>query len=146
MHRFRLFADYFQFYLIDNDSEDDASDIWSEFALKCKLALASRLIAIGTLRNVEVDVEVEVLATEPEIDLADWDHAARGYFTNSSGLCAVLGCTDYLPDAKRIHLTKGDYAVLSCAKGWIPSRMSRMRRMIYIELSYGHRTAKIIIY
>ncbi|HFQ5086949.1 TPA: hypothetical protein ACGUVT_004582, partial [Vibrio vulnificus] len=42
---------------------------------------------------------------------------SKGYFTVKSGVCSVLGCTDYLPDAARIYIKSGDYAVLSLAKG-----------------------------
>ncbi len=34
-----------------------------------------------------------------------------------SGSCAVFGCTDYLPDAAKIEILPGEYAVLSLAKG-----------------------------
>ena len=115
--KFNLFADYFQLYLMDDDASDDTSEIWTEKALDLKLAIAKNTLAIGTFRNVDVNFEIEVLNNEPELALVDWDHISKGHFSISSGKCAVFGCTDYLPDAERITLPNGDYAVYSLAKG-----------------------------
>ena len=117
IHQFELFADYFQLYLMDDSANDDTSEIWSDSALEAKLAVSSNTLAVGTFRNVDVNVEVEVLEKEPSIDLEGWDHASIGYIDLPTGRCAVFGCTDYLPDAKRIELPKGSYAALSLAKG-----------------------------
>ena len=117
IHQFELFADYFHLYLMDDSANDDTSEIWSDSALEAKLAVSSNTLAVGTFRNVDVNVEVEVLEKEPSIDLEGWDHASIGYIDLPTGRCAVFGCTDYLPDAKRIELPKGSYAALSLAKG-----------------------------
>ncbi|NMQ18248.1 hypothetical protein E4P82_02975 [Candidatus Competibacter phosphatis] len=117
IHQFELFADYFQLYLMDDSANDDTSEIWSDSALEAKLAVSSNTLAVGTFRNVDVNVEVEVLEKEPSIDLEGWDHASIGYIDLPTGRCAVFGCTDYLSDAKRIELPKGSYAALSLAKG-----------------------------
>lgn len=117
IYQFRLFADYFQLYLMDEIAEDDTSEIWTAEALDAMLAVSENTLAIGTLRNVHVNFEVEVLQEKPKINLDSWDHASLGYVSFPSGKCAVFGCTDYLPDAKRIELPKGSYAALSLAKG-----------------------------
>lgn len=117
IHQFELFADYFHLYLMDDSANDDTSEIWSDSALEAKLAVSSNTLAVGTFRNVDVNVEVEVLEKEPSIDLEGWDHASIGYIDLPTGRCAVFGCTDYLSDAKRIELPKGSYAALSLAKG-----------------------------
>jgi len=117
VHQFRLFADYFQLYLMDEAAEDDTSEIWTDEALDAKLAVSENTLTIGTFRNVDVDFEVEVLEEEPELNLEKWDHASIGYVDFPSGKCAVFGCTDYLPDAKRIELPNGQYAALSLARG-----------------------------
>lgn len=117
VHQFELFADYFQLYLMDENAEDDTSEIWTDQALDAKLAVSENTLAIGTFRNVDVNFSVEIVAHEPTINLEDWDHASLGHVNFPSGKCAVFGCTDYLPDAKRIELPKGQYAALSLAKG-----------------------------
>lgn len=102
---------------MDDSANDDTSEIWSDSALEAKLAVSSNTLAVGTFRNVDVNVEVEVLEKEPSIDLEGWDHASIGYIDLPTGRCAVFGCTDYLSDAKRIELPKSSYAALSLAKG-----------------------------
>lgn len=116
-HKFELFADYFQVYLMDIEANDDTSEIWTEEALHLKLGILPNTLAIGTFRNVDVPFEVEIRENEPEINLKEWDHASKGHFTSKSGRCAVFGCTDYLPDAAKIEINPGKYAVLSLAKG-----------------------------
>lgn len=117
IHQFDIFADYFQLYLMDDGADDDMSEIWTDKALDLKLAVAKNTVAVGTYRNVDVNFELEVLESEPQVDLNEWDHASLGFVSFPSGRCAVYGCTDYLPDAKRIGLPKGNYALLSLAKG-----------------------------
>ena len=116
-HRFELFADYFQIYLMDIDSDDDTSEIWTEEALNLKLGILPNTLAVGTFRNVDVIIEIEICESEPELNLEEWDHASKGYFTSKSGQCSVFGCTDYLPDAAKIEISPGKYAALSLAKG-----------------------------
>lgn len=116
-HKFNLYADYFQVYLMDDEANDDASEIWTEQALDLKLGIAKNTLAIGTFRNVDVDFEVEIVEKKPQLNLAEWDNVSQGYLTISSGKCAIFGCTDYLPDAARITLPSGDYAAFSMAKG-----------------------------
>lgn len=116
-YKLELFADYFQVYLMDTEADDDTSEIWTDEALDLKLGILPNTLAVGTFRNVDVPVEVEIYDSEPDIDLEEWDHASTGYFTIKSGSCAVFGCTDYLPDAAKIEISLGKYAVLSLAKG-----------------------------
>tara|TARA_R110002049_G_scaffold308955_1_gene515167 strand:- start:52 stop:528 length:477 start_codon:yes stop_codon:yes gene_type:complete len=117
MHKqqFRLFADYFQLYLMDDSSEDDTSEIWTEEALERRLGIGGSTLALGTLRNVDVNLIVEVLPEAPSVDEDEWDHIVTGYISVSSGSLAVFGCTDYLPDAYRIPVEPGEYdAVYRC--------------------------------
>ena len=117
IHQFDIFADYFQLYLMDDEADDDTSEIWTDEALDIKLAIAKNTVAVGTYRNIDVKFELEVLESEPKVDLNEWDHASLGFVSFPSGKCVVYGCTDYLPDATRIELPKGYYALLSLAKG-----------------------------
>lgn len=117
LYKFELFADYFQFYLMDVKSNDDTSVIWSREAHDNKLGILKNTLAIGTFRNVDVNVEIELCENEPIVNLEEWDQAAVGFFEIISGECAVFGCTDYLPEAKTIKLKPGNYSALSLAKG-----------------------------
>ncbi|MBL8523965.1 MAG: hypothetical protein JNN20_09770 [Betaproteobacteria bacterium] len=117
MNRFTVFADYFQFVLMDEKSEDDFSAIWTDEALDRMLAVGSDAVCPGTLRNVDVRVEIEVLSAPPAVDLAKWDHAVEASLNVPSGKLVVMGCTDYLPAAKRIEVKPGNYQLLSLASG-----------------------------
>jgi hypothetical protein len=116
-YKFELFADYFQLYLMDAEADVDTSDVWTEDALAIKLGILPSTLAIGTFRNVDVPLEIEVHESEPKINLEEWDHASIGHLTVKSGKCAVFGCTDYLPDATKIEIIPGMYSVYSLAKG-----------------------------
>jgi hypothetical protein len=104
-----LLADYHQFYIQDEAADGDLSDAWDAAATARLLALAPGTIGIGTVRNVEVPVVIEIHERAPEADFAAWDHVVEAAISVASGRLVVAGCTDYLPDAKRIPLAPGSY-------------------------------------
>jgi hypothetical protein len=106
---FRLFADYFQFYLQDEGAELDLSESWSEEAVGRLLAIAPGTIGIGTVLNMNVPVVVEVAENAPEDDASEWDQINECDLEVSSGRVLIAGCTDYFPDAARIELSPGTY-------------------------------------
>lgn len=116
-HQFTIFADYFQFVVQDERSEDDFAAIWSPAALDMALAVGKSAICPGTLRNVDVPVEIQVLDSEPKIDLATVDHAAEASLAFPSGVAVVMGCTGNFPEASRFSVVPGIYRVLSIMKG-----------------------------
>jgi len=111
MRRFEynLFADYFQFYLQDESAEGDLRDSWTEEAVARLLALAPGAVGVGTVRNVNVPVAVEVLDVEPDSDLDSWDHVTECSLEVATGRIVIAGCTDYFPDAARIEVEPGTY-------------------------------------
>lgn len=125
VHRFELFADYFQFHLEDEDAPGVDGDAWSREATERMLAVAPGAIAVGTARNVDVPVTVEILSSEPPADLEDWDHVTECSLTTLSGKLVVAGCTEYFPDSARIEIAPGTYRARisgggfeSVAKDW----------------------------
>ena len=103
-----LFADYFQFYLQDEDAEGDLSDSWTQEAVDRLLALAPGTIGVGTVRNVNVRVVVEVHDQDPMIDDSNgWDQVNECSVEVPSGRIVIAGCTDYYPDAARIEVKQG---------------------------------------
>lgn len=108
-YSFELFADYYQFYLRDEQAEGDLSPRWTEEATRRFLATAPGTIGIGTVRNVQIPVAVEVRDDDPTCDLAQWDHVVECSIDTRSGRIVVAGCTDYLPSAARITVTPGSY-------------------------------------
>src|SRR5262245_50070485 len=104
-----LFADYFQFYLQDEAVKGDLSDSWTDQAVADLLALAPGTIGVGTVRNMDVPVIVEVLDAPPTEPLDQWDHVTECSIDIPTGRLVVAGCTDYFPEAQRIQLAPGAY-------------------------------------
>jgi hypothetical protein len=50
----------------DEQSQGDLSNSWTEKAVSNMLAVAPGVIGIGTVRNMDVPVEVEVLDAQPD--------------------------------------------------------------------------------
>jgi hypothetical protein len=92
-----LFADYFQFYLQDESVPGIDGDSWAGDASDRMLAVAPGALAVGTVRNVDVPVTVEILGSEPPNDLEKWDHVTECSLAITSGKLVVAGCTDYSP-------------------------------------------------
>ncbi len=106
-----LFADYFQFYIQDEAAKGDLSQAWSEEATDRLLALAPGTVGIGTVRNLDVPVTVDILEHAPVDDFSEWDHVVEAGLDVASGRIVIAGCTDFVPDAKRIEVPPGTYRV-----------------------------------
>src|SRR5262245_12699990 len=72
-YNYNLFADYHQFYLQDEQVQGDLSDAWTEHAVSILLAIAPGTIGVGTIRDMEVPVEVEIVESEPKESFDAWD-------------------------------------------------------------------------
>jgi len=106
---FELFADYFQFYIQDESSDGDLSNAWTDQATADLVALAPGVIGVGTARNMDVPVTIEIHDAEPSLSLDAWDQVAECDIAVPSGKLIVAGCTDYLRDAARISVPSGQY-------------------------------------
>jgi len=106
-----LFADCFQFYIQDEAATGDLSQAWNEEATDRLLAIAPGTVGIGTARNTDVPVTVDILEHEPEDDFSQWDHVVEAGLDVASGRIVIAGCTDYFPDAMRIEVPPGTYRV-----------------------------------
>lgn len=117
VHRLTIFADYFQFIIQDENSKDDFGTLWSDDAVATMVAVGETALSLGTLRNVEVAVEVHVVDGPPEIQLENFDHAVEGSFASPTGKIAVMGCTDFFPDAFRLDVEPGSYRFIYLVSG-----------------------------
>jgi hypothetical protein len=106
---YKLFADYYQFYLQDECVTGDLSDSWTQEAIDRLLAVAPGTIGVGTVRNMTVPVVVEIADTEPDEDTTKWDQVNECSFEVQSGRIVVAGCTDYFPEAARIDVEPSSY-------------------------------------
>lgn len=107
---YELFADYFQFYLQDEQAKGDLSNSWTSEAVERELALAPGTIGVGTARNMTVPVTVEVREHAPaKEDFSIWDQINECSIDVPSGSLVIAGCTDDFSDADRIPLSPGCY-------------------------------------
>jgi hypothetical protein len=117
IQRLTIFADYFQFIVMDMESGDDFSSLWTDEALERMVAVGNSAVSLGTLRNVDVEVEIHVVDELPKLPLAEYDHIAEGSFNTPTGSLAVMGCTGFLPDAYRVDVAPGSYQFLYLVRG-----------------------------
>jgi hypothetical protein len=117
VHTFSVFADYFQFIVQDEMSDDDFANIWSVEALAAQTAFGRSALCPGTLRNVTVPVDVVIAEADPHLSLEGVDHAVEGSIEIPTGRVVVMGCTDYFPDASRFEVKPGTYRVLAVMTG-----------------------------
>jgi len=109
-YNFELFADYFQFYLQDENADFDLSaKIWTEQTVEDLLAVTPGMIHIGTVRNMTVPVIVEVHDSKPGEDFSLWEHITECSLEVPSSKIVVAGCGEYFPDAARINVAPGTY-------------------------------------
>jgi len=116
-HDFIIFADYFQFIVMDEGSAADFSTVWTDEAFARMLAIGPGAMCPGTLRNVDVPVQIVVTDQEPSLSLDQMDHATEASLSISSGRLIVASCTGYGPDAARIAIPPGQYRSLFVATG-----------------------------
>lgn len=108
-----LFADYHQFYIQDDDIDyGDLSDAWTAEATDRLLAVADRVIGVGTVRNMEVPVHISIAEKLPDLVPAEWDRINRASLYCETGRLVIAGCTDYFPEAQRLKIAPGEYDVL----------------------------------
>jgi hypothetical protein len=108
---FDIFADFYQFYIQDENADVEWSDSWTPEAISRMLAIAPGMVMIGTARNTTVPVTLEIHSLEPDLETIGWDRIVDCDLAVVSDRIVVAGCTDYLPDAARIAVATGHYRV-----------------------------------
>ncbi|MBO2564361.1 hypothetical protein [Shewanella algae] len=71
---------------MDAEADDDISEIWTDEALNLKLGILPNTLAIGTFRNVDVPVELEVREKKPEVDFDEWVHVSKATLLSSQAV------------------------------------------------------------
>lgn len=108
-----LFADYYQFYLQDDDPRfGDLSHAWTPEAVDRLIAVGDHVVGIGTVRNMNVQARITVAFKLPNLDPKEWNKINRASLVCDTGRIVIAGCTDYFPDAMRINIEPGTYDVL----------------------------------
>lgn len=108
-HIVEIYPDYHQFYLIDNNVDPDFTGIWTPNALKNMIGLKNGLVGISTARISNIPITLTVRDFAPAIELDKYDKINECSLNVPSGKIVVMGCTDYIPEAKRIIVNPGVY-------------------------------------
>ncbi|RYH40215.1 MAG: hypothetical protein EON54_18420 [Alcaligenaceae bacterium] len=116
-YNLEIFADYFQFYVQDEAAEGTLENAWDKNSTERMFAVTDGTVGIGTARNMDVPVTLELLDQAPSRDFTTFDHVVEGSLLVSTGALVVAGCTDYFPDAKRFPLEPGAYRVRLSSSG-----------------------------
>lgn len=106
-----LRADYYQVQVLDEESVINLGDFWTKEATTEGIIVAGDALAIVTLTNLHVTVSVEVLQSNPSAPNNDAARVVEGDLYVPSGRVIVMGCMDYLPDAKRFDVGVGWHRV-----------------------------------
>lgn len=106
---FELFADYFQFYLLDEGISPDAPTDWDDIDVERRLKVAPHVVVVCPIRNVIVPVEVQVHDVEPSFDTSRWSHIAECSIDLPTGKLQVHECTG--DSVARFAVASGTYRV-----------------------------------
>ncbi len=108
-----LFADYFQFYLQDDDiGKGNLENSWTDEATKRLLAVAPYVVGVGTVRNMDVPAKLFLSNESPKVELETYQLINRCCLEIETGKIVVAGCTDYFPEALRIEAPSGLYEIV----------------------------------
>lgn len=100
-----LFADYHQFYLADEIAKLPEMDYAAE-DLRARIATSEHGLVVFTVRNMDVQVRVELHGEEPRIDREEANHIVMGSF-RTSGRIVIAGLSDWAPEAARASVPPG---------------------------------------
>ncbi len=109
-HDLEIFADYFQFYVQDADTEENFDEGWTDETVAAMFVSKNTALAIGTARNMDVPVRLEIHESRPA-EPDGWERQNTAPLAVNSGRLQVIGCTDYGPDAFVASIAPGDYLV-----------------------------------
>ncbi len=115
---FNVFADYKQFFLLDDGVQPAYPEIIPQSAMDQRFQAVPSLVAVYTAAAANVSVSVSILENEPVPDFEAWSHILRCPIAAPSGRLVLAACTDYLPDCPRIEVPAGNCGVLVCGRGF----------------------------
>ncbi len=105
-----VFAEDYHFCLHDEKAEIEWSETWEQDNFDNMLSVGHLVVGVGTARDKDVPVSVEVVEKEPDDDdLSDWDHVTECNLELPSGKMLISGPTESLDLAARITVEPGMY-------------------------------------
>jgi hypothetical protein len=111
-HEFSIFAEHFQFYVQDKDTDNLLSIYWDEDSREDLFAQSDEIIGIATVRNMEVPVIVSLIDKEPKDEALDeWDHVVQSQISIPSGKLLITGPTSPEDESMTIEVAPGTYGI-----------------------------------
>ena len=108
-HKFQVFANYYQFYLMDASVEPNIPEEVTEQDMLRRLRSAPHIVVFHTESAACVPVDVAFVSEPTEAEGA-WEHQAEFSLSLPSGTAALCGCTDFVPECPRIIAAPGSYS------------------------------------
>ena len=99
--RYRILADYHQFYLWDHGANADTALDYTDEDVRRRIKTGPSLVVVSPERDMEVPVELEIADRAPDLAPEGWDHIAEASLDLPSGRLEIHECTggsvDILP-------------------------------------------------
>ena len=111
-----LFADYHQFYLADDIANLNLPTDYTNEALRARILTSEQGLVVFTVRNMDVQVRVELHGDEPRIEHENADHVVMGSF-RTSGRIVIAGLSDWVPTAARASVPPGTLRAMVISTG-----------------------------
>lgn len=118
VHHITIFADNFQFMLQDLLEDCEFPEDWNDSLLTRLFSCGNKIIGIGTVRDLDCDLTLEVYADrmderlqQQDPEMNQYDHVAQCNIEIPSGKLLVTGCTTNLEDCTKIEVIPGQYGV-----------------------------------
>ncbi|MBY0357140.1 MAG: hypothetical protein K2W82_03990 [Candidatus Obscuribacterales bacterium] len=118
VHQVTVFADNFQFHIQDATAEGEYPETLNDDLITSFLALGDKVVAIGTVRDLDVEVTIEIFDEpldqediEEEPDTDGFDQVAQCNIDLPSGRFFVAGPVEDIEHAKKIEVKPGSYGM-----------------------------------
>lgn len=118
VYEISVFADNFQFQIQDQVEDCEYPVFWNDALLTQLYICGHRIIGIGTVRDLDVDVVIEVYQDSLDEDeanalpeLSDFDHAVQCNIELPSGKMLVTGCSTGYDETTKLELPARFYGV-----------------------------------
>lgn len=118
VHQLSIFADSFQFQLQDQLEDCDYPEHWNDALLTQLYVIGHRILGIGTVRDLDVDLTLEIFAekmddreTSSEPDVGQFDHAVQCTLEIDSGKLLITGCSTDYEETIKLEVKPGQYGV-----------------------------------
>lgn len=109
---FILFAEYFQFYVRDAASDDMPPVHWNPDDESNMVIVSDTVIAVRTVRELDVCVAVEILSQKPnDEDMDEWDHVVECGLELSSGKLTLGNVSDDELSLNSMEVEPGFYGM-----------------------------------